>query len=195
MRGTVALAFAIVGLGCQEPMLPPPPIDGATGPVVPPIGGNGPEGGDGSSTRGSGTLDSGDTFGTGSTIDVGGTGNTTSSHVVLVTGRLLADSTDVIPITCFVRLHLLESLDPGSGLPIEYVHDEPVPVQALPQAYTVLSADGDVVGPGDSVYVSTICDVDGDGGPDSVGGYYPGLPVEPVDLPASGIDIPLDDLL
>ncbi len=192
MRGTVALAFAILGLGCQEPELPPPPIGGATGPVVPPIGGNGPEDGDTGGTRGSGTLDSGDTLGTGGTLD--GTASTTAGHTVLVTGQLLAGTAESTPPLCFVRLHLLESLDPGSGLPFEFVHEEPVPVRALPQAYTVLSADGDVVGPGDSVYVSTICDSDGDGNPDTVGGYYPEVPVEPVDLPASGIDIALDQL-
>jgi hypothetical protein len=197
MRGTVALAFAIVGLGCQEPELPPPPIPGGTGPVVPPIGGNGPEGGDASGTRGSGTLDSGDTFATVGTPDIGDTataGTTTAGHAVLVTGLLLAGTTTVVPITCNVRLHLPEFLDPDTGLPGEFVHEEPVPVRALPQAYTVFMADGDFIGPGDSVYVSTLCDVDGDGAPDTVGGYYPGVPVEPVELPASNVDIPLDEL-
>jgi hypothetical protein len=160
--------------------------------VVPPIGGNDPDSGDG--TRGSsGTQGSGDTSGTGGKVDVGaGTGTTTAGHIVLVTGRLLAGSAEVTPVTCYMRLHLLESLDPGSGLPFEFVHEEPVPVQALPQAYTVFSADGDVIGPGDSVYVSTVCDVDGDDAPDTVGGYYPDVPVEPVELPATGIDLRLD---
>jgi hypothetical protein len=193
MRGTVGLAFAIVGLGCQEPELPPPPIGGATGPVVPPIGGNGPESGDPSGTRGSsGTLDSGGTLDSAGTLD--GTASTTAGHVVLLTGQLLAGTAEAIPTICFVRLHLLESLDPGTGLPFEFVHEEPVPVRALPQAYTVFSAPGDVIGPGDSVYVSTLCDSDGDGNPDPVGGYYPGVPVEPVDLPGSGVDLQLDDL-
>jgi hypothetical protein len=41
------------------------------------------------------------------------------------------------------------------------------------------------------VYESTICDIDGDDAPDSVGAWYPSIPVLPVDLPATNIDMAL----
>ena len=45
------------------------------------------------------------------------------------------------------------------------------------------------------MYVSTICDIDGDEAPDSVGAWYPSIPVLPVDLPATNIDMALDFVL
>lgn len=194
MRGFAALTFATLGLGCQEPELPPPPIGGGTGPVVPPIGGNGP-GDDGSSTLGgSGSLGSG-------SLDSGSldseSGSTTAGSTVLVSGQLLDGPAEITPVICYVRLHLLDSLDPGSGLPINSVYQAPVAVRALPQPYAITTdeVEAEAVGPGDVVYVSTICDIDGDDAPDSVGAWYPSIPVQPVDLPASSIDMPLDFVL
>lgn len=193
MRGCAPLVIAILvlGLGCQgEDELPPPPIGGGSGPAVPPVGGNGPSGN--GSTLDSGTLESG-TLTDGSLTDSTLTGgSTTAGSEVLVSGQLLDGPAELVPLVCYIRLHVLDSLDPGSGLPLESVYEGGVPISALPQPYTITTAQADLVGPGDAVYVSTICDVDGDGAPDSIGGWYPSLPLQPVDLPASNIDMTLD---
>ena len=194
MRGIAGLVAAIVvsGLGCQEePELPPPPIAMGTGPVVPPVGGQGPgdDANDGSTLDASGTLDGTTTLDASGTFD--GTA-TTAGTGTLLAGRLLDGPAGVEPVTCYVRIHLLDSLDPGSGLPLDSVVEQPVEVLGLPQAYAIDSASVDAVGAGDTVYVSATCDVDGDGALDSVGAWYPDLPLQPVDLPASGIDMALD---
>lgn len=185
MRGSLALtvAVAVLGLGCQEPTLPPPPIAASGGQGNPPIGGQA----SGSNGDASGTLDSG--TGTGDA-----SGSTTSGTVPLLSGQLLDGSAELVPVACYVRVHLLDSFDPGSGLPIQSVYEERVMLRALPQAYAIASVPSGLVGPGDSVYVTTVCDVEGDGIADNVGGYYPGIPVEPVLLPAVEIDLTLDVL-
>lgn len=193
MRGCAPLTIAILvlGLGCQgDDELPPPPI-GGSGPVVPPLGGNGP-GGDGSGTDGSGTAGSGTAGSSTLTDPTLADDSTTAGTEVLVSGQLLDGPSKLVPVTCYLRLHVLESLDPGSGLPLESIYEGGVPISALPQPYVITTAQADLVGPGDTVYVSTICDVDGDGAPDSIGGWYPSIPLEPVDVPASNIDMTLD---
>ncbi len=113
----------------------------------------------------------------------------------LISGLLLAGTTGVTPTSCLVRLHELDSLDPGSGLPVEIAAEISVDVDGLPQPYVMEDMAGFLVGPGDQVYVSALCDVDGDGAPDNLGAYYPQVPLEPVLLPAGDIDLTLEVVL
>lgn len=184
MRCALASTFAILLLACQDPELPPPPIGGSGSPV-PPMGGQASgSGADASGTLGSGTLDGGSSE----------SSTTGGGSALLVTGRLVDGPSQLQPVSCDVRLHLLESFDRGSGLPTESFYEERFFVQALPQPYAIASVPDALVGPGDSIYVSTICDVDGDGVDDNLGAYYPTIPAEPVLLPAVGIDLTLDVL-
>jgi len=167
---------------CQEDRpLPPPPVAGdpSSGPVVPPMGGGGA--GDSGSMGEPEPLDSDDLD------DDSGTGG---SGLVL-SGLLLDGTSGLVPDTCRVRLHTLDSLDPGSGIPLEIAFETLVTIQLLPQPYGVYDVPAELLA-GDPLYVSTLCDVDGDGALDSFGAYYPQLPLEPISLPSEEIDMTLD---
>lgn len=168
---------------CQEDSpLPPPPIPGSpsSGPVVPPMGGGEP----GGSASSGGEPDPLDSDGL---DDDSGTG----IDGIVLSGVLLDGTSGLMPDTCRIRLHTLDSLDPGSGIPVEVAYETLVAVQLLPQPYGVSDVPAELL-TGDPIYVSTLCDVDGDGALDNFGAYYPQLPLEPISLPSEEIDMTLD---
>lgn len=201
MRIEAVLVCSLWVGACQgDPAPPPPPIDNdpTIGPVTLPMGMSGAAPSTSATTEGTGPTDgSGDTTGreplpTGSGS---GSGSGTSAQGPLLSGQLLDGPTGLVPDTCRIRMHTLDSIDPGSGLPVDTAAEITATIQALPQMYVVDSVPGGAIGVGDEVYVSALCDVDGDGVLDNLGAYYPQIPLESVVLPAMGVDMTLDFVL
>ncbi len=175
-------------------------------PNAPPVGGgSGPVGGGSSPTTIGGTGDNG-----GSGSDSGGTaltmgptatdGADTSTGLgiyAVLTGRF-ADGGGgyALPIQCSVRFHLPGEINPSNGIETATTFSRPFVIDAFPQSFTIMSDDiGDVVAPGDSGFVTSECDVDGDNFfDDNVGAYFPSLPMVEVSVPASSIDLAVGPL-
>jgi len=181
--------------------LPPPPVEGPTGDAVPPIGGAATTAGTPPGTTGlpqTTTLDGSGTLTTTATAtstadsNADADPNTGPGGSPLVIGQLLDGGPGLLPNHCRVRLHALDSIDPGSGIPFDVAFETILAVPALPQPYAITGVPSDVAGPGDQLYVSVLCDVDGDGALDDYGAYYPQIPLEPVLLPAEDVDLRLD---
>ena len=121
-----------------------------------------------------------------------GTGLGTS----ILSGSILTDaSLFPLPMNCGLRLHEPGAVDPGTGLSSGPIIDVPVVLDEPQQRFDIgLDEVQEVVNQGDLVYVEVRCDVDGDGSFDTVGGWYPLLPAEIVELPAEDIDLVIDDL-
>lgn len=194
MRGLVVITCSLLIGACQrEPDPPPPPIQGGPsgGPVIPP---NPTASVDTGTTSATASTTGGTADTTGMATDGGVSGPETGGPNPLISGHILDGPAGVVPMTCMIRLHTFESLDPGSGLPIDIAYEAVSTVQDLPQFYAINVVPDGIVGEGDDVYVSTRCDVDGDGALDDVGAYYPQVPLETVLLPAQDIDLVLDNV-
>ncbi|MBV1860783.1 MAG: hypothetical protein KUG77_20380, partial [Nannocystaceae bacterium] len=76
-----------------------------------------------------------------------------------------------------------------NGIVTVTTFSRPFAIDAFPQSFTIMSDDiGDVVVPGDTGFVTSQCDVDGDNFfDDNAGAYFPSLPMVEVAVPASSI--------
>lgn len=199
MRAHVlGLAFCVLtacGNDTEEPNAPPVgsggggPVGGASSPAT---GADGTDGGSGSggSTGGTG-LTMGPTAGESSDASTG-----TGIYAVL-TGRFNDGGGGyALPITCAVRFHLPGEINPANGSKTATTFSRPFVIDAFPQPFTIMSDDiGDVVVPGDSGFVTSECDVDGDNFfDDNAGAYFPSLPMIEVSVPASSIDLAVGPL-
>ena len=159
----------------------------------PPIGGT--AGGASVSAGGQGETGPGDDDDAGGTMHLSG-GQQPVPDLgmdLLLAGQILSgDPTITTPLNCALRLFEPGGIDPATGNVIQIGLQIPVTVQQFPTAYQVSIDDAaGVIGPGQAVYAAVTCDVDGDGLFDNVGGFYPALPLELFQLPATGIDVEL----
>jgi hypothetical protein len=120
----------------------------------------------------------------------------TSVDLSVLSGSILSDDTLFpLPMNCSVRMHEPGAVDPGTGLSSGALLDVPVTLEGPQQLYDIgLDQVQEIVNQGDLVYVEVRCDVNGDGAFDDVGGWFPLLPAEIVELPAEDIDLVIGDL-
>lgn len=197
-RGAAALAvtIALAGACGTGETSRPPPIDGTVG-SSPGQGGGAVDDGDGAGTTGD-TTTAAATGGT-TGIATGATGIATGTTGVfsdILRGSILTDaSLFPLPMNCSLRLHEPGAVDPGTGLSTGPLIDVPVILDEQEQRFDIgLAEVQGIVNMGDLVYVEVRCDVDGDGAFDTVGGWFPLLPAELVELPAEDIDLVVTDL-
>lgn len=147
-----------------------------------------PETGSSSST-GAGATE-GTESGSGSATEGGTTGTTVD---VLLSGRFINELGEAYPppVTCSVRFYALGQIEPSTGVSSDVTLQQSFSIEQWPADWAITpQLAGDAIVPGDAGYITAICDTDGDGlTDDGVGGYYPALPLEPLSIPAEGLDI------
>ena len=171
---------------------------------APPVGGggDGPIGGASSPATTAGGTDSGGSgSGSGGTgITMGPTGGDTSTGLgiyAVLTGRFTDGGGGyALPIQCTVRFHRPGEINPSNGIETATTFSRPFFIDAFPQSFTIMNDEiGDVVGPGDTGFITSQCDVDGDNFfDDNAGAYFPSLPMVEVSVPASSIDLAVGPL-
>ncbi len=185
--------FALVMLfapACGEVEERNPPPVGSGGASAGPVGGvSSPGSGTGSSTS-SGT-DTDTDMDTDTDTDASSSDSTGGTYVVLSGSFNDNGGGYALPITCTVRFHLPGQINPSSGISTATTFSRPFTIDAFPQPFTIDSDEiGDVVVPGDTGYVTSQCDIDGDNFfDDNAGGYFPNLPLAEVTVPGSSLDI------
>jgi len=166
---------------------------------APPVGGggSGPVAGSSTPTTSASGTDSGSgSVGTGLTMgptagDTGASSTGLGVYTVL-TGRFNDGGGGyALPIQCTVRFHRPGEINPSNGIETATTFSRPFVIDAFPQSFTIMSDEiGDVVVPGDTGYITSQCDVDGDNFfDDNAGAYFPSLPMVEVSVPASSIDL------
>jgi len=176
MRLRLAWAPILLFCACAEEETPPPPPIGMTSGQSS-FNGGGADGGNQASDEedGSGSQDA-----TGPTAPV------------LLGGVLDTEEDIPTPINCAIRFYELNAIDPGTGLEVEVYKAQFIfEVPAWPASFEVDEDDAEgLLETDESGYVAALCDGDGNNiFDDGLGGFYPGLPLEEVVLPALELEI------
>jgi hypothetical protein len=206
---SAALAALVGVLGCAEEEKNTPPISevtqglgsaGVTAGGGIDTGGPGPGGTDTDSrTTGDTGADTGGQVDTGTgTATSGGTTGTTGVDGSAFEGQLwLTEGRHDLPLECTVYFYSEDAVDPQTGT----VVGEPemfatLMVEAWPHLFAIgWDHATPNVAPGDTGFVGVACDVDGDLTLDeSVGGWYPRVPLEPITAPATDLVIEIGPL-
>lgn len=111
----------------------------------------------------------------------------------ILSGQFTDNGSFLPPITCTVKFHLPGQIDPSSGLETDNAFTQAFVIDAFPQPFSITNEQvGNVVVMGDTGFVTSECDTDGDEFfDDGVGAYFPGLPLSEISLPASSIELVL----
>jgi hypothetical protein len=102
-----------------------------------------------------------------------------------------------LPIECRIRFYEPGQIEPSTGVEqggFLFQLDGFV-IDAYPQSFTIENAAVPMIEIGAEGYVAAQCSTDGDSLPDgTVGGWFPGLPLQRVTVPASNVYIPIQPL-
>ncbi|MEM6291837.1 MAG: hypothetical protein AAGA54_11245 [Myxococcota bacterium] len=145
----------------------------------------------GSSSGGGGGSSSGgaNTFGT--------SGSTGPGDFTVLSGRFLdGNGGYALPIRCRVLFHSPGQVNPSTGISTANLFSGTFVVDAFPQSFVISSDDiGGLVEMGETGFVTTECDIDGNNFfDDDAGGYFPSLPLVEVTVPASSLDLAIGPL-
>lgn len=184
---TLALGLLVACGESEERNAPPVGSGGGAGPVT---AGSGTPTSGGSETDTANADDSGSTGGI--TMPTAGAESTGPAVYAVVTGRFNDGGGGYpLPIRCQVRFHRPGEINPTNGLENATTFSRVFTIDAFPQPFTISNTEiGDIVMMGDTGFVTTHCDVNGDNlFDDGAGAYFPGLPLTEVSIPASSIDL------
>lgn len=167
---------------------PPSPIGGAEDTTGSLTTSNADTGGD-TGTRGdTGTADTG-------TADTGSDTGTAVRDLLAGVFVPAAEVDYTLPIQCAIRFHAPGLIEPSTGIDSGHTLLRSFPVAAWPSSFAVTAQETGVLEPGDIGFVTAQCDVDDDGLlNDGVGGYWPGLPLEQVTIPATDLELVIGPL-
>jgi hypothetical protein len=127
-----------------------------------------------------------------------GSGDSTGCDISTVLAGSFVNGGGMIdlPLQCRIRFYAPGDVEPSTGTETGaykfQIGGTLGLVDEFPQAFTVTSEQVVDCKCGDTGYLAASCDLNGDGTfADGVGGYYPGLPMQLITLPATGVAIPI----
>ncbi len=186
------LLLPLVGCGEDDEQRNPPPVGsagsagGSAAASSATAGGSTGGGGGGGSSSGGAT-----------TITTGPAGSSGPGNFTVLSGRFLdGNGGYALPVRCRVLFHSPGQVNPTTGISTANLFSGTFVVDAFPQSFVISSEDiGGLVEMGETGFITSECDVDGNNlFDDDAGGYFPSLPLVEVTVPASSLDIAIGPL-